>query len=1010
MRFILAFLLCWLVLTGGAFAQLSPHPQTGEVRVALVVGNSDYSRTNLANLVNAANDSAAIEKILIKAKFHTLRRDNLDRAAFVAALNEFEQMARQADVALFYYAGHAVEVDGVNLLLPTDFVPRSLADARDKAVEAQLVEQRMSEVKKLRMLFLDACRENREALADFIAASRGKDNIGSLAIPKTRLDTQYFFATEAGETATDGVGANSPFTEGVLAQIETPGVELGRFFRRVSDYVLEKTDEKQRPFRYGSRSDDADFYFFPPPPDPCPASTEPDLWAEAEASDTPEAYGRYLQTCEKGANRGLAINRMVNAARDAKTVVEVPQTEEEKTVPEQPGTDPRIADLVAASRSGQDALAAACHRHGGELAELSIQARNDGELELVLSCEPLVAGLDARQQRVAALAAARDPLDRALAIAVLTREDRAVLSGEAMEGFQKAVRESDARVAAFLAADDNDVLLSAYRKLTPYELDVRARREPALRQRIGVAREEVERRQRVEEQRNAARREAEEALRSVEAERNARSLDGALKVCGEWASSVQIFSEPGEREALTRLSAGQTLEVDALIAAHDALSGYVFVGVLDDLLDTPKSGRIGDAQRDTGEACAGILQAAVFGGLLKTASSSEAGDETERYILRARLLGLRGEHDKLAHFLSSDDRAVLETAELEAEGRWASIRAAAGFDPLNYIPKMVARPTGESMLTNAGVGQCVLLMLHLPNYANINDDAVVERCGYSAKFWQRFVVIEKSDPGRADSTVEVSFQIPGQEQFERDFQRALHGASDSAAREAVLLVAKTSRVFVKQQSSLQSAFYNAFCESTARITLKNDINHFPFPGSVGPNGSYSSGDTIELGPSRSDKSYCGALLSGGNREYVVVDEVMWELSAIDRIQEKIDANNELNRQFRWLAQNVKPALAGPLVGHGAEPKRASLEQGDLDRGLDVDVDPGESAVPIGELPRGRILTIQEALARLGLYTSTIDGLAGPGTRAALEAWFSREGETFAGELSEPEISRIVNSR
>jgi hypothetical protein len=222
-----------------------------EKRVAFVVGNSSYK--NATPLANPVNDAAAIAQMFRNASFDVVdsRRD-LTNYDMRRALRDFTEKAADADVAVIYYAGHGIEVDGVNYLVPVDAVLERDTDAYDEAIALDRILQAIEPAKQLRLVILDACRDNpfgKTMKRTVASRSLGR---GLARVEPTGPNTLIAFAAKGGSTASDGNSQNSPFTKALLVYLGQPGLELGKAFRLVRDQVMTATDNKQEPFVYGS--------------------------------------------------------------------------------------------------------------------------------------------------------------------------------------------------------------------------------------------------------------------------------------------------------------------------------------------------------------------------------------------------------------------------------------------------------------------------------------------------------------------------------------------------------------------------------------------------------------------------------------------------------------------------------------------------------------------------------------------------------------------------------------
>lgn len=240
-----------------ALSRAAPTGQAGR-RVALVVGNGAYTDGPLKNPVN---DAAAVACALARLGFETDEKHDLGVLEMQQALRDFEDKAEGADWAFVYYAGHGMELNGKNWLVPVDARLARATDLPDEAIPVERVLDRLSGAKKLRIVVLDACRTN--PFLARMAMNRGVRAVahGLAAIEPTHGEV-VFYAARDGSVALDGKGANSPFALALLKHLEEDGVELGRFFRKVTSSVLAATNYKQEPFVYG-RIPDEDFYFRP---------------------------------------------------------------------------------------------------------------------------------------------------------------------------------------------------------------------------------------------------------------------------------------------------------------------------------------------------------------------------------------------------------------------------------------------------------------------------------------------------------------------------------------------------------------------------------------------------------------------------------------------------------------------------------------------------------------------------------------------------------------------------
>ena len=244
----------WAVLAGVLAALLSlaaPLTALAAGRVALVVGNSDYE--HIGRLPNPANDAADMGAALRRLGFEVTITRDAGRTALTDALRAFTRRSGGADVALVFYAGHGMEMDGVNYLLPVDARLERDTDVRYETVTLDDVLASTSGA-GLRLVILDACRNNplvRSMQRTVRTRNVSSGSLGDLNEDLLGDETLVAYSAAAGTTADDGEGRNSPYASALLAHLED-SVDIGVMFRRVRARVLSATNERQRPHEYSS--------------------------------------------------------------------------------------------------------------------------------------------------------------------------------------------------------------------------------------------------------------------------------------------------------------------------------------------------------------------------------------------------------------------------------------------------------------------------------------------------------------------------------------------------------------------------------------------------------------------------------------------------------------------------------------------------------------------------------------------------------------------------------------
>jgi hypothetical protein len=228
-------------------------------RVALVIGNGKYE--HVPTLPNATNDAEALAKALKETGFQSVTlKENLTRDQMNAALAEFAKVADTADWAAVYYSGHGIESRGMNYMIPVDAQLKMDRDVDLETVDVTKVLSSIEGARKLKLVILDACRDN-PFLNQMKRTVATRSISRGLAPIEPDAGVLIVYSAKHGETALDGDGKDSPFATALINRIETPNLELRRLFDLVRDDVLASTGHRQQPFTYGSLSGSEDFFF-----------------------------------------------------------------------------------------------------------------------------------------------------------------------------------------------------------------------------------------------------------------------------------------------------------------------------------------------------------------------------------------------------------------------------------------------------------------------------------------------------------------------------------------------------------------------------------------------------------------------------------------------------------------------------------------------------------------------------------------------------------------------------
>src|SRR5712672_3493982 len=276
------------------------QPAFAEKRVALVLGNSAYQ--NVAKLPNPVNDGEVIAATLKNAGFDVVdsRRD-LPAIEMRRALRDFSDSARDADIAVIYYAGHGMEVDGTTYLIPVDAKLERDTDVYDEALSLDRILVAVEPATRLRLVILDACRDNpfAKSMKRTLASRAIGQGLGKVEPSSPNMLIAY--SAKAGSTALDGDARNSPFTMALAKHLTTPGLDVRRAFGFVRDDVLKITGNRQEPFVYGSLGGDD------VPLVPAPAKVEPPASAPNPQAEARRDYELALQIGNKSAMSAFLV-------------------------------------------------------------------------------------------------------------------------------------------------------------------------------------------------------------------------------------------------------------------------------------------------------------------------------------------------------------------------------------------------------------------------------------------------------------------------------------------------------------------------------------------------------------------------------------------------------------------------------------------------------------------------------------------------------------------------------
>jgi formylglycine-generating enzyme required for sulfatase activity len=287
------------IIAGAALAAAVCSPACADTRVALVIGNGAYQNAN--KLANPANDAADVAQMLRNVGFDVIDGRDLDQRAMVEKIRDFGRKLERADVALFFYAGHGLQVAGRNYLVPVDAKLERPGDLNFETIDLAQVQAQMAAENRVNLIFLDACRDN--PLARSLARSMGGGTRAisvsqGLASVQSTVGTMIAYATQPDDVALDGQGRNSPFTTALLKHAATPGLEISTVMKRVRVDVIASTRGKQVPWDHSSLT--GDVLLVAPAAGSAPAAAAPGpseaerVWAEASKTKNPAVLEAFI--------------------------------------------------------------------------------------------------------------------------------------------------------------------------------------------------------------------------------------------------------------------------------------------------------------------------------------------------------------------------------------------------------------------------------------------------------------------------------------------------------------------------------------------------------------------------------------------------------------------------------------------------------------------------------------------------------------------------------------------
>lgn len=421
----LSFVMCFATAAGAA-------PR----RVALVIGNSAYANT--APLGNPKNDAADMAEALKQLGFEVVEGRDLDKASMDRTIRNFAETLAGAQMALFFYAGHGLQVGGQNYLVPIDAKLSSAAALDFETVRLELIQRTMEREATTNIVILDACRDN--PLSRNLARAFGtrSASIGKgLAAVESGEGTLISFSTQPGNVALDGKGRNSPFAAALLKHIPTPGDDLPTILINVRNDVMAATERRQVPWEHSALT--AKVFFKPPKPTGPTADQQIELsfWASVKDTQSPAVLQTYLDRYPNGEFAPIA--RALIEHLEQKSKAEQAARAQEQKRQEEASKAAEVKRLDDERRAKEEALAAERRR---------ARESNDKQAERQLE-----------EKQKAEAVARSEMLSKALEEAAAAREAAKVAEAQrlaAVKAAEEATKAAERTIAAKRASESAD--------------------------------------------------------------------------------------------------------------------------------------------------------------------------------------------------------------------------------------------------------------------------------------------------------------------------------------------------------------------------------------------------------------------------------------------------------------------------------------------------------------------------------------------------------------------------
>jgi uncharacterized caspase-like protein len=528
-----------------------------ERRVALIIGNSAYQ--NAPALPNPERDARGIADMFQKAGYEVVTTAfNVGNLDFKRTIQKFEDTVTDADIAVIYYAGHGLNIHGTNYLIPIDAKLASDRDANDETITLERLVESVHGAKRLRVIILDACRDN--PFARTMKPERAAAFSGLGAVVPNSIDTLISYAAKPGTTTQDGGGDHSPFAAALIDNLFVPGLDIRLAFGRVRDEVLKKTGYMQEPFVYGSLGG-SNVALVPAPSQPVVATDlagERSDYALVEKIGTKAAWQVFLNQHPTGfyadlARQQIAIvqdrsDKLNRAGQEKAAKAQADREAQQRAEAERQAEAKRQADEAARQKAEQEAALADAQR----AAKAAEHARLDAERQAARTREE-----EGRQAVLAKRAAEAAEAVRKQAEAEAARKQAGAEAARKQAEAEAARKQADAEAARKQADAE------AARKLAEAEA---ARKQTEVEAAKQQAEAEAAKKQTEQQAAEQARLAAERAKQQAEAEAAKKQAEQQAA-----AEQARLAAERAKQQAEAEAAKKQAeQQAAALVAAQQA--------------------------------------------------------------------------------------------------------------------------------------------------------------------------------------------------------------------------------------------------------------------------------------------------------------------------------------------------------------------------------------------------------------------------------------------------------